>query len=313
MTSISSSTPVVITPSVLSSSLINDLTTDQASLANLQTQIASGNQINTASDNPSGAAQMLQLQSATTRANQYAANAENGASMLSLGNSTVNSVLTSLQSLMSTLTGLSGQQLSGQSTVLASAAQQANSTLQQLLGLANSTFSGQPLFAGTGNSQQAYDAQGNYVGAGQAPTRTVAPSTQVAASVTGPEIFGSGTTGLLSSVPGSLGVLAQIASDLNTGSAASLANLTTTDIPNLQSALGQVESAAGQLGSQQDAMQNFQVQATSTVTSLQGQLSSVQDVNMAEAMTNLQLQNTAYQAALYATSQISTASLTQYL
>ena len=313
MTSISSMTPIVITPAVLSQSLISGLTTDQGNIATLQEQIATGNQINTASDNPSGAAEMLQLQAATTRANQYSANAKDGVSMLSLAGSTVGSVLTTLESVQSTLTGLSGNLLTGGSTVLNSTAQQVTGALQQLLGLANTTYVGQPVFAGTGNVTAAYDAQGNYIGAGSAPTRTVAPGTQISASITGPSVFGTGTTGLLSTVPGSLGVLAQIAADLKTGTAASLSNLTSVDIPNLKNAITQVASSAGQLGAQQQSMQGFEAQAQATVTTLEGQLSSVQSVNMAEAMTNLQLQNTAYQAALYATSQITANSLVKYL
>ena len=313
MTAISSMTPIVITPAVLSQSLIAGLTADQGNIATLQQQIATGNQINTASDNPSGAAEMLQLQAATTRANQYAANAKDGTSMLSLSGSTVSSVLTTLESIQSTLTGLSGNLLAGGSTVLTSTAQQVTGALQQLLGLANTTYAGQPIFAGTGNLTAAYDNQGNYIGAGSAPTRTVAPGTQISAGVTGPSVFGTGASGLLSTVPGSLGVLAQIASDLNTGTSASLSNLTAVDIPNLKSAISQVANAAGLLGAQQQTMQGFATQAQATVTTLEGQIGSVQSVNMAEAMTNLQLQNTAYQAALYATSQITANSLVKYL
>lgn len=313
MTSISPMNPIVITPSVLSDTMISGLTSDQSNLATLQEQIATGNQINTASDNPAGAVDMLQLQAATTRASQYAANATDGTSMLSLASSTTSSVLTKLESIQSLLTGLSGNMLTGGSSVLVSTAQQVSSTLQQITGLANTTYAGQPIFAGTGNPTVAYDGQGNYVGAGNAPTRTVAPGTQVAATVTGPTVFGTGTTGLLSSVPGNLGVLAQIASDLTTGTSASLANLTSVDIPNLTKAINQVSDAVGQLGAQQDSMQGFQSQAQMTVSTFESQLSSVQSVNMAEAMTNLQLQNTAYQAALYATSQISANSLVKYL
>lgn len=304
----------MITPSVLSQQLIDNLTADQSNMANLEQQISTGNQLNSPSDNPSGAADMLQLQSAVTRATQYAANAQDGASMLTLANSTVSSVLSTLQSLQSMANGLSGSLLTGSPSVLSSAAQQVAGTLQQLLGLANTTYEGgQPIFAGTGNTQMAYNSQGVYMGAGTAPSRTVSPGTQVAAGITGPTVFGSGTTGLLSTVPGNLGVLAQLTQDLQTGTPASLANVTSTDIPNLQAAIAQAESASASLGAQQDSMSSFQSQAQSTVTSLETELSSVQSVNVAEALTNLQLQNNAYQTALYATSQITTDSLVKYL
>ena len=57
------------------------------------------------------------------------------------------------------------------------------------------TTAGQAIFAGTGNVTQAYDQNGNYVGGGSAPTRTVAPGVQVAVGVTGDQVFGIGDDG----------------------------------------------------------------------------------------------------------------------
>ena len=170
-----------------------------------------------------------------------------------------------------------------------------------------------PIFAGTGNVQEAYSADGTYVGAGNAPSVTVAPGTQVAMSVTGPSIFGSGASGLLSSAPGNLGVLAQIVQDLQTGTTASINTAQTADLDNLDTAINQVESQAAVLGSNQQLMQSYSAQATSTSSALEEQLGSLTNVNMAQAITNLQLQQTAYQAALYATSQLNTTSLVSYL
>lgn len=313
MTSISSTNPVVITPSVLSTSLIDELTQQQASQAELEQQVATGDQIIYPSDDPSGAANLLQLQSGVARANQYASNAETGTNMLSLANATVNSVLNDLDTLQSTLKGLSGNLLTSSPAVISGTLSQVQGTLQQLIGLANTAYEGVPIFAGTGNTTEAYDSTGTYVGAGNAPTMTVAPNTQVSAGVTGPSVFGSGTTGLLSQVPGSLGVLAQIAQDLQTNTTASLNDISQNQLPALQNAIDTVSAAASGLGAQQQSMEEFQSQATATVTSLQGELSSTQSVNMAQALTDLQLQQTSYQSALYAVSQITTNSLVKYM
>lgn len=302
------------TPTVLSNSLISDLSTDQNSLSALEQQVASGNAISVASDNPVGAANMLQLQGSLTRTNQYASNAQDGVGWLSEGNSTVNSVLSVLQQVQSLVESVSGNTLAGGTQAMTAIATQVQGALSQLLNLANTQYAGgQPIFAGTGNPTQAYDSQGNYLGAGNAPTRTVAPGTQVAVGVTGPQVFGSGTTGLLSTVPGNLGVLAQIVQDLNSGSSTSIHQVETTDLGNLDAAVSTVESAAAQLGANQQAVEGFATQATNTATALQQELGSVQDVNMAQAITNLQLQQTGYQAALYATSQLSQESLAKYL
>jgi flagellar hook-associated protein 3 FlgL len=141
----------------------------------------------------------------------------------------------------------------------------------------------------------------------------VAPGTQVSVGVTGPEIFGSGASGLLGQTAGNFGVLAQIVKDLQTNTPTSIAAATGTDLQTLKAAITNVESVAGALGANQQAVQGFSAQAVSTTSTLEQELSSVQSVNMAEAITSLQTLQTGYQAALYATSQISADSLVKYL
>ena len=313
MSSVGATGPVIVTPNVLSTSLVNDLNNDQSGIATLENEISTGYAVTSPSDNPAQVANILQLQSGVVRANQYAANAQDGVSWLSLANSTVSSVLSVLQKVQSTVESISGSNLSGTSSTVTGISDAVSSALQQLLNLSNTQYAGQAIFSGTGNPAQAYSSTGTYLGAGSAPTRTVAPGSQVAASVTGPQIFGSGTTGLLSTVPGNLGVLAQIVQDLQAGTAASIQKATTTGLGALQTAMQTVETAAGTLGADQQAMQGFATQATASATALQQELGSAQDVNMAQAITNLQLQQTSYQAALYVTSQLHTDSLTEYL
>lgn len=305
--------PIVITPRVMTQQFIDNLTADQANLAQLENQITTGNAVNVPSDNPAAAANILQLQAAITRANQYSTNAQTGVSRLSLANSTVNSILNVLQQVESTVQGISGASLTGNPAAIAALAQQVTSARAELVNLANTQYAGQAIFSGTGDPQQAYDQNGNYLGAGNSPTTTVAPGSQVAVGVTGPAIFGTGSTGLLGNTTGNMGVLAQIAQDLQTGTQASIQAAQTTGLANLQAAIQVVENQAAVLGANQQAMQGFATQATSTVTSLTQELGNLQDVNMAGAITNLQLQQTAYQAALYATSQLHTLSLAQYL
>jgi flagellar hook-associated protein 3 FlgL len=313
MSSVGATGPVIVTPGVMSGALVGDLTNDQASIATLENEISTGDAVTSPSDNPAQVANILQLQSGVVRANQYESNAQDGVSWLSLANSTVGSVLSVLQKVQSTVESISGSNLSGTPSTVAGISDAITSALKQLANLANTQYAGQAIFAGTGNATQAYSSTGTYLGAGTSPTRTVAPGSQVAVSVTGPTIFGSGPTGLLSTVPGNLGVLAQIVQDLKAGTPTSIRAATTTGLGALQSAISTVETAAGTLGANEQAMQGFATQATASVTALQQELGAAQDVNMAQAITNLQLQQTSYQAALYATSQLHTDSLAQYL
>lgn len=297
------------TPAVISSSLVSDLNNDQSQQATLEQQLTSGNLVNSPSDNPAAAASLMQLNDSVSRAGQYVSNANDGIGWLSLGTSTLNSVMSTLQQAQQSVEALSGESLSGQQAAVTGATAQLKSALSQVLALANTTYGGQAIFAGTGNVSTAYDSSGNYVGGGSAPTRTVAPGVTVPVAATGPDVFGSGTTGLL----GSGGVLSTLIQDVSTGTTASLQKATTTDLAALSTAMQTVSAQAASLGASYQQMQGFLTQATSAQTALQTQISAEDSVNVAQATTQLTQDQNTYQTGLWATAQIEQHSLVSYL
>jgi flagellar hook-associated protein 3 FlgL len=309
VTDVMGSGAVSYTPTIIANQLISGLNTDEAQQATLEEQLSTGNSINQLSDNPAGAAELLQLNGSLARAQQYSSNAADGSGWLTLGNSTMNSILSTLQQVQQTVLSVSGATLSNEPGALQSLAAQVTSAQQELTNLANTTYGGQAIFAGTGNVTQAYDQAGNYVGGGSAPTRTVAPGVQVPISVTGEQIFGTGTSGLL----GSTGILSQIAQDLQTGTTASLHNVQTTDAQALSTAITQVTTVAAQMGAAYQNMQTFAQQASNTAQTLQTQISGLDSTNVAQVSTQLTEAQNSYQSALWATSQLGQDSLVQFL
>lgn len=302
--------PVVMGAAAVTGSLASVLRTDQASIANLQYEVASGRSVTVASDNPIEASNILRIGSSVDRARQYAANAQGGISRLSLANTTVNSIMNVLQQVQSAVEGLSSYETSGTASAISGVSAVVSNARKELIDLANTQYASQAIFSGTGTPQRAYDASGVYMGAGTAPTVTVSPGTAVAASVTGPAVFGpTGPTSLL----GPTGVLATISGELASGTPTSLAAAATTGLTAVQTAMARVSGQAAKLGADYQAMQGFSNQATGMLQSLQEELANAQDVTMAQAATNLQAQNTAYQAALYVTSQLHNNSLVNYL
>lgn len=297
------------TPTIIASQMVSNLTADQNQQATLEQQLSTGNLVNSPSDNPAAAASIMQLNASLNRATQYSSNAADGLGWLSLGNSTINSVMSNLQTARQTVLALSGEMLSGQPGAITGAAAQLKAINQQILGLANTTYGGQAIFSGTGNVSTAYDQNGNYVGGGASPTRTVAPGVHVPISTTGPAVFGSGSTGLL----GPTGVLNTLVSDITTGTPASLKKAQTTDLANLDAAMSTVSTAAAELGANYQRMQGFATQATNAQTALQSQLSAEDSVNVAQATTQLTQDQQTYQTGLWATAQIDSHSLIQYL
>ncbi|EQD27254.1 flagellar hook-associated protein 3, partial [mine drainage metagenome] len=178
--------------------------------------------------------------------------------------------------------------------------------------MANTQYNGQAIFAGTGTTGPAYDSSGNYLGGGNAPTRTVADGVSIPIGVTGPSIFGTGATGLLENSTGpppTLGVLAQTVSDLRAGN---LSAVEGTDLSNLENAIVPVENQAAVLGANYQRAQEFSQQAQDLQASIAQQLSAIQDVNLAQATTDLQMQQNTYQSALWAYSKSLVPTLAQY-
>lgn len=303
---------LLYTPQDISNQLIADINTSASQQADLEEEISSGSTVNKPSDNPALAAQLLKLQATNTRAQTYVSNANDGVGWLQQGTSTVNEILQSLQTIESSVESASGEALTGQAAATQAIAAQVASGIQQLLGLANTTYDGQAIFAGTGSS--AYDSNGNYIGGSQAPTRTVASGVTVPVAVIGTDVFGpDSASGLLygaGQTSGTVGVLQQIVNDLNSGNVSAA---TTTDLANLQTAMKTVEAASGQLGASYQSMQTFSSEATATQQAIQTEYTNAAATNLPQAMTNLTAAQNDFQSALWATAQVSHTSLVQFL
>ena len=64
----------------------------------MQEQLSTGNVVNQPSDNPALAANIMQINSALSRAASYTNNASDGLGWLQTGNSTMNEIVSTLQS-----------------------------------------------------------------------------------------------------------------------------------------------------------------------------------------------------------------------
>ena len=310
---------ITYTPQVISSQLTQSLTASESQQATLEQQLATGNLVNQPSDNPTATSSLMQLNSSLARAKQYATNAADGLGWLSLANSTVNSVMSNLQQARQLVLSISGSALSGQQAAITGIGDQLDSIRNQVINLANTQYGGQAIFAGTKQVNVAYDnsspaTSGTFLGGGSAQTRSVAPGVKVPVSVTGDKVFGADPTGLLSppsttpGVPG--GVMATLVADVKAGN---LQKAETTDLSSLDAAIQTVSNAAANLGAQYQQMQGFATQATNTQTALQGQISAIDGVNIAQASTQLTQAQQTFQSGLWATAQIESHSLVQYL
>lgn len=301
-----------ITPAVLRSQLGQQLAADQAQQATLEAQLSSGKAITSPAQDPSGATRAMSLSAALIRSNQYVANAQDGQGWTSIAGSALTSAVTVLQQVRQ-LALTAGDPSRATPTDLNALASEVESARTQLLTLANTSYQGQPVFGGATGTPAAFDAQGHYVGTGSAPTRTVASGVTVPVTITGDVVFGTGATGLLGTGTGTSsapGVLTQIVSDLKAGK---ISQVLGSDLGALDVATTTVENGAAQVGSSYRQLAAMTVQGQQAATTLQTQLSGVQDVNVAATITALQSEERHYQTALWATAQTVQPSLVSFL
>lgn len=284
-----------------SQSLLSSVNGGESYAQQLETELATGSSILAPSANPAGATDALAAQAASSQANTWVSNASDGLSRLGLANQTLNQVLSELSQLQQAVESTSTAVVSPTGT--ASLASQLDGISKSLLANANTSYEGYAIFGGTSGHANAFDAAGTFQGNTTVPTRTVGPGITLAAGVTGDSIFGTGTNGLF-------GVIAQTVSDLRSGNVNAVLG---TDLGKINSFYNHIQSSAATVGSLYNEMQAASTQATSTAQTLSTHASNLTAVDLPKVATELSLQSSTLQSALYTLSQAVPTSLLKYI
>ena len=287
---------------------IDGLQLNLTKLQSLQEKLSSGKEVNKPSDDPSGAVAALHYRSDIRRTDQYSRNTQNGLDWLGLADGTITSMVD--QVARAKELALQGSNASMSTEERQALANEVDTIRQGLIGQSNTTYLGRPIFAGTYSNPTgptvAYDSNGVDQGDNGQVVRTVGPNQQVAINVTGPQVFGTGTTGLFQ-------VLAQISADLRSTNPTDIANLGSVDLDNLNVATNNMQNTVASVGARYSRLDTLKTQNDNRVVSLKGNLSAVEDIDLPKTITDLQLQQTAYQAALAASARMIQPSLVDFL
>jgi flagellar hook-associated protein 3 FlgL len=293
-----------VTQNTTAATMLQGIETSYSSFQSLSAQISSGLAITKPSDNPAGAVQVMSYNADITRLGQYQTNANDGLAWLGTADNVLSSVNTQLQRVQSL-----AQQGANATTDAAgrqAIANEIDSIKSSLLADANTSYLGRPVFGGTTGGTAAYDAGGNYIGDTGAVNRTVAAGTTVQVNVLGTDVFGTGASNAFS-------VLTQLSADLRSSNPANLAAVGTTDLTAVQQSMKLIQNAESTVGSRTNELQSLQSQAQSRQTTLTTARSSVADLDLAKAETELATQQLTYQAALQATARVLSLSLSEFL
>jgi len=303
-----------VTHQTVQKSSLANLQLNLSKMADLQGRMSSGKVITKPSDDPGGTAHALQLRSEKRAAEQYARNIDNGVGWLS---SVDSALLTSLGSMRQArdLT-VQASNIGTMNPVTREAiATELEGIRDTLIAQANTSYLGRSVFAGTSDAAAAFTgaagvpAYAHSGTTGATVERRIAQDTTVRVDADGAAIFGvgawdAGGAGTGGSV---FSLIDQIASELRGGGDVS------GRLADLDSRMNVMLSQVADVGTRYGALEAAQSANEKTVMDLKGQISAVEDIDLAEVIVELQTQEVAYQAALGATSRVLQPSLMDFL
>ena len=282
-----------------------------ASLANAQEeqnkamlQMASGRRVNTPSDDPSAAAILVQNQAQSSQADQFLRSADSVQAQLQTTDSTLNSVVLALQRAISL--GVQGANGTLSDANRASVVGELNGIQDQLIGLANLSFQGQFVFAGTATQAQPFVADATQPSGvrydGNAGTNSVAVGDGVSmqVNVPGSQIFAAPGSDMFQAVHDLITALQS-----NTG--------IDTAVTGVRAAFDHVTAQRVFYGNAMNQLQSQQTYLNNDKLLLSQQENAVGGADLAAATTNLLSAQNARSAALAAAGKISQLSLFDYL
>jgi len=201
-----------ISTSMLNQSAVNGIMQDEAALSKTQNELSTGKSINTPSDNPVGAVQLLQLSATNSQYQQYVSNGQSASTNLTLEEQALSSSTTTLQSIRDLV--VQANSATNTPSDLQNIATQVSALESQLLGNANSqNAQGAYLFAGYSSGNQPFVRGSNgsvsYLGDTGVSTVPINSGTSVQTGDAGSSVF--------MNIPGGNGTFSTAAASSNAG------------------------------------------------------------------------------------------------
>jgi len=259
----------------------------------LAAELSSGLRVGSLSDDPTAATQSLRLDQMIASIDTYVSTASGVSSQLQSVDSALGEVVTQLTSAISLAVSAANGTLNGSNEQ--SIAQQVESVRDTVLSLANSSYQGVYLFAGSKGDTQPFTldtsttpATVNYAGDSNVRTLVTPGGQKIQTSLPGTTIFGSGSTGVL-------GVLNQLVDDLTSGAPASNVE---ADSSALTDALNTVSSQRSLLNNSLSTIKSTSTYAQTQEAQLKVQQGSLVSSDPAAVATDLKANETQYQALL---------------
>ncbi|WP_030176744.1 flagellin [Spirillospora albida] len=285
----------------ISTRVLNNLQGNVNRMDDIQQRLSSGKQLSRPSDSPAGTTSALQLRGDVRVQEQYTRNSSDALGWLD----TIDTALGSMGDQLIRARDMVLQGMSsgagGSTTARSALAGEIENLRGSLIGLANTTYLGRPVFGGATSTPQAYDADGVYLGDDRAVERSIGDNTKLAVNVDGEKVFGEGDDQLFQ-------ILEDVVDHLKNDPSA-----LGDDLGRLDAAIKTIHTQIADVGARTNRVDQMRQVAVDRILTLKTQLSDIEDIDLPKTIVELNLQQTAYQAALAATARVVQPSLVDFL
>jgi flagellar hook-associated protein 3 FlgL len=269
-------------------------------------EIASGQSVNVPSDNPAAAAVLVQNADQTAQVDQFQRSIGSVQGEVQSADSTLNSVTTALQQAISL--GVEGANGTVNATDRLAIATQLQGIQSQLLNLANLSYQGNYVFAGTANQSAPYVLNSNspsgvtYQGNTGTNNVTLGNHFTVQTNLPGSALFSAPGNDVFLSIQ-------NLISSLQSGSTSAIG----TAVTGVGSALSYINEKQVFYGNASNQLTSQQTYLSSEATQLATQANTAGAADLTAVISNLTASQTSVQAALEAVGQTAQLNLFSYL
>ena len=266
--------------------------------ANLTSQLSSGLRVTSLAIDPTAAAQASMIGSAIAQDDNFVQSASSEGSVLQVTDSTLGDVVTQLTSALTLAVEGSNGTLNAAN--LSSIAEQLTGIRDQVMSLANTSYQGNYLFAGSQGATQPFTldtstspATISYAGDTNIQYVTTPAGQKIQINLPGTNVFGAGSAGVL-------GALNQLIADFSGGTAAATS---AADSAALTAAIGQVSQQRSILDTSLNRLQSTSTYTQAEEAQLkvqQGNLVASDTASVATQLNSAEVQNQALMSVMSA-------------
>jgi flagellin-like hook-associated protein FlgL len=290
-----------ITPRAVVLTSMHGLNRNLSAVGNLQEQLTSGRTFSKPSESPTGTNQSMQIRAERRAAEQHARNISDGKGWLAQADSALQT-MTNMARRVRDLAVQANNTGAMSATAKQALSAEVTEIRNALLGVANQTIDGRPVFGGVTGGNAAYDTTGAWIGSDAAAvTRRISDIDTVRIDITGPEAFGPPGNDLFT-------VVDRIAKAV-TGDPAALGG----HMDDLDVAMDRMITGLADVGARHARIEHAEQTVSDRLLRLHGRLNEVESIDLPKTIMDLEMQRVGYEASLKATARVIQPSLLDFL